>query len=314
MGSSVVVGFVVLAALSSAPAEAKPTPAAKCLAAQFKAAAKKANAQSTCEAKAAATQLPVDQMCLTKAGTAFANAFSKADLKGGCTTPGDAGTVEPSIETFVQATAAALPGGSTKAGGKCAAAKRKAAGKKAASKLLCNAKAAIAGGAVDPGCLGNAEVTFANAFKKAEAKGGCATQGDASSIEQAVNGFVTQVASQLASGSTTTTTATSTTTTTSPLTVTVGPGGQLVFDPATLTIKVGDTVHWVWASPGHSVVSGTNGTTDNLFCSPSNTGCANPPLSPMGATYEHTFTQAGTFPYYCSVHFSLGMTGTITVQ
>jgi len=34
----------------------------------------------------------------------------------------------------------------------------------------------------------------------------------------------------------------------------------------------------------------------------------------MGATYEHTFAQAGTFPYYFSVHFALGMTGTITVQ
>jgi plastocyanin len=34
----------------------------------------------------------------------------------------------------------------------------------------------------------------------------------------------------------------------------------------------------------------------------------------MNATYEHTFTTAGTFPYYCSVHFMLGMTGTITVQ
>jgi polyisoprenoid-binding protein YceI len=52
----------------------------------------------------------------------------------------------------------------------------------------------------------------------------------------------------------------------------------------------------------------------NRFCSPSDTGCDNPPLSNMGAMYEHTFAQAGMFPYYCSVHFSLGMTGTITVQ
>jgi plastocyanin len=34
----------------------------------------------------------------------------------------------------------------------------------------------------------------------------------------------------------------------------------------------------------------------------------------MGAMYEHPFAQAGTFPYYCSVHFSFGMTGIITVQ
>ena len=94
----------------------------------------------------------------------------------------------------------------------------------------------------------------------------------------------------------------------------VGQGGALAFTPANLSIQAGDTVRWVWGSGGHSVVSGSSGNADNRFCSPSNTGCDNPPLSNMGATYEHTFAQAGTFPYYCSVHFSLGMTGTIRVQ
>ena len=119
-------------------------------------------------------------------------------------------------------------------------------------------------------------------------------------------------------GATTTTTTPGETTTTTlnarTHTVMVGQGGALSFEPAQLTISVGDTVRWVWGSPGHSVVSGTDGNADNRFCSPSNKGCDNPSLSSMGATYEHTFTQAGTFPYYCSVHFSLGMTGTITVQ
>src|SRR4029077_18650170 len=122
-------------------------------------------------------------------------------------------------------------------------------------------------------------------------------------------------------GATTTTTTPGATTTTTTLgtgtaahTVMVGDGGALVYTPANLTIHVGDTVRWVWGSAGHSVVSGTNGNADNQFCSPSNTGCDNPPLSSKGTTYEHTFTQAGAFPYYCSVHFSLGMAGTITVQ
>jgi hypothetical protein len=56
----------------------------------------------------------------------------------------------------------------------------------------------------------------------------------------------------------------------------------------------------------YSIVGGTNGTTENRFCSPSDTGCGHPPLSSMGAMYEHTFTQAETLPYYCSVHCSLG--------
>ena len=126
-------------------------------------------------------------------------------------------------------------------------------------------------------------------------------------------------AGSCAETATTTTAVPGATTTTTPAppqthTVMVGEGGALVFTPATHTIHAGDTVRWVWGSPGHSVVSGTNGNTDNRFCSPSDSGCDNPPLSDMGAIYEHTFTHAGTFPYYCSVHFSLGMTGTITVQ
>ena len=134
---------------------------------------------------------------------------------------------------------------------------------------------------------------------------------------------------ELAATTTTTPGASTTSTTTSPgvgttsttilgtpaaHTVMVGQGGALTYTPAHLTINVGDTVRWVWASSGHSVVSGTDGNADNQFCSPSNTGCDNPPLSSKGTTFEHTFTQAGTFPYYCSVHFSLGMTGTITAQ
>jgi plastocyanin len=93
----------------------------------------------------------------------------------------------------------------------------------------------------------------------------------------------------------------------------VGNGG-LTFSPANLTIHAGETVHWVWASSGHNVVSGSNGTADGRFCSPSDTSCGSAPLSNSGTTYDHTFTTPGTFPYYCSAHFLLGMTGTIFVQ
>jgi uncharacterized protein (TIGR03118 family) len=124
---------------------------------------------------------------------------------------------------------------------------------------------------------------------------------------------------QVTAGATTTTTPGVTTTTTPGTgsqthTVMVGPGGALAFTPADLTVNVGDTVRWIWASSGHSVVSGTNGNADNQFCSPSDMGCDSVPLSSKGTTYEHKFTQAGTFPFYCSAHFSLGMTGTILVH
>jgi plastocyanin len=111
---------------------------------------------------------------------------------------------------------------------------------------------------------------------------------------------------------------TSTTTTTVPeaqvRTVTVGPGGALRFDPSSITIHVGETVRWSWSSGGHNVVSGSGGTADGRFCSPDDRGCGSAPLSGAGATYEHTFMEAGTFPYFCSPHVTFGMTGRVVVE
>ena len=117
---------------------------------------------------------------------------------------------------------------------------------------------------------------------------------------------------------TTTTVAGSVTTTTAPAgprtrTVMVGSDG-FSFSPANLMINVGDTVRWTWSTSGHNVVSGTGGNADGRFCSPSDGGCDHAPLSNAGATYQHTFTTAGTFPYFCAVHVSFGMTGTIKVH
>jgi plastocyanin len=96
--------------------------------------------------------------------------------------------------------------------------------------------------------------------------------------------------------------------------VTVGPGGGTSFSPSTVTIKVGDTVRWTWGGTGHNVVSGTGGVADNKFCSPSDTGCATAATSTVGAVYSHTFTTAGTYPYFCAPHASFGMTGSVTVN
>ena len=95
--------------------------------------------------------------------------------------------------------------------------------------------------------------------------------------------------------------------------VTVGPSGMLQFSPSTVTISVGDTVRWTWGSSNHSVTSGTPCTVDGQFCSPNDTNCSAGTLSNMGFVYEHTFTVAGTYSYFCHLHCSLGMTGTVNV-
>jgi hypothetical protein len=70
---------------------------------------------------------------------------------------------------------------------KCAATKLKAAGKKIVGLTACASKAAKQGAEVDPACIVKAETAFGTAWAKVEAKGGCATTGDAAAVEGVVD-------------------------------------------------------------------------------------------------------------------------------
>ena len=69
------------------------------------------------------------------------------------------------------------------------------------------------------------------------------------------------------------------------------------FSPATVTVKVGESVQWTWAGGSHNVVSGTNCAGDNNFTS------GNPQT---GGTFEKKFEAAGTFDYFCTPHCGMG--------
>jgi len=81
------------------------------------------------------------------------------------------------------------------------------------------------------------------------------------------------------------------------------------FAPNPVNAKVGDTVIWTNDdSQPHTVTSGSNGTPDKKFDSSPN---FQPLLVPKG-TFKHTFTEAGTFDYYCQLHPA--MVGKVTVS
>jgi plastocyanin len=64
------------------------------------------------------------------------------------------------------------------------------------------------------------------------------------------------------------------------------------YSPAQVTVAVGDTI--IWTINGvHTVTSGANGMADGLFDS----GLLS------GGTFSYTFTQAGDYPYFCTIHF-----------
>jgi plastocyanin len=71
-----------------------------------------------------------------------------------------------------------------------------------------------------------------------------------------------------------------------------------VFEPDDVEVKVGDTVTWRWVGQtDHNVISEEK----DLFKSPTQ----------KDGEFEHTFEEAGTFEYTCTIH--PGMNGNVTV-
>jgi len=88
------------------------------------------------------------------------------------------------------------------------------------------------------------------------------------------------------------------------------PGATLVsiqdftFSPASVTIKVGQTVSWTNHGPSNHTTTSDAGAWDSAT------------LSASGGTFSKTFNTAGTYPYHCKIHPPAtypGFTGTITV-
>jgi plastocyanin len=84
------------------------------------------------------------------------------------------------------------------------------------------------------------------------------------------------------------------------------------------TIHVGDTVKWTWSDSTHGVVSGT--CTGNGGGGPygGGGGCNPDHVFSSGAhagpfEFSFTFTQAGTYNYYCAIHEQM-MKGKIEVE
>ena len=69
------------------------------------------------------------------------------------------------------------------------------------------------------------------------------------------------------------------------------------YQPGELTVRAGARVTWTNRDQiQHTVTSGTPENRDKKF---------DGPLDGQGKTFSHTFTQAGTYPYFCDRHQSM---------
>ena len=77
----------------------------------------------------------------------------------------------------------------------------------------------------------------------------------------------------------------------------------LAYQPAELSISSGTTVTWTNEdNVGHTVTAGTRGSPTGQFDE----------NVPAGESFSYTFTESGTYDYYCSIH--PGMDGTMIVE
>ena len=81
------------------------------------------------------------------------------------------------------------------------------------------------------------------------------------------------------------------------------------FQPNPVQVSIGAMVTWINDdSQPHTVTSGVSGQPDGRFDSSPNFN----PLLASGQTFEHTFTEAGEYPYFCQLHPN--MVGTVQVN
>lgn len=86
--------------------------------------------------------------------------------------------------------------------------------------------------------------------------------------------------------------------------VTMGSGGNLVFEPSDITINAGDTIHFVngMLPPHNIIVEGrADLSRESLMFSP-------------GESQDIQFPDAGDYEFFCGPHQGAGMVGTIHVN
>jgi plastocyanin len=83
------------------------------------------------------------------------------------------------------------------------------------------------------------------------------------------------------------------------------------WEPANVTIRPGGTITFkISGGPPHPVKSGSPPNGDDKFDA---SGCSQDKMAKVGDSCAVKIAKAGSYPYFCQVHYSFGMTGTITV-
>ncbi len=89
-----------------------------------------------------------------------------------------------------------------------------------------------------------------------------------------------------------------------------------IFEPATVTIRVGDTVEWrnVGTEVHHATTDPSMAIKSTEVGSPAGAQPFDSGFLKPGETFTHTFRVAGVYRYACAVHEARGMIGKVVVK
>jgi plastocyanin len=93
-------------------------------------------------------------------------------------------------------------------------------------------------------------------------------------------------------------------------TTSVAFGNSLMYDPACIRIKVGSSVSWSGNFVEHPLVGGTINVTT---MTPDSTSPIKLTMGMDAGSVTFAFPNAGNFPYYCTIHGTVGMKGAVFV-
>ncbi|MGH2565500.1 MAG: T9SS type A sorting domain-containing protein [Ginsengibacter sp.] len=77
------------------------------------------------------------------------------------------------------------------------------------------------------------------------------------------------------------------------------------FSPSTLSVMVGDVIHWVWVAGTHTTTAVTIPGTATTW---------NAPVDASHTTFDYTIMQPGSYSYQCNFHATFGMVATFTAS
>lgn len=97
---------------------------------------------------------------------------------------------------------------------------------------------------------------------------------------------------------------------------TVSMSNQLAFEPASITVKAGETVRFVndSALPHTVTADPAKARKPDSVSLPEGAEIFDSGNLAAGESFSRTFTKPGTYRYFCIPHEMAGMTGTIIVQ